>query len=81
MTGPINPDDLGLSNNLPEANGDQPTLRMRNERHRKVDSSGIPRYGSQTELKFDGIVEESKKAESNSSEAENRELYNFASAP
>ena len=55
---------------------------MRTDRHKKVDSSGIPRYGSQTEIKFDGIVEESQKIESvGASEAENRELYNFASAP
>ena len=63
MTGPINADDLAIDQNLAEANGEQPTLRMRNERHRKVDSSGIPRYGSQTEIKFDGIVVESQNAE------------------
>ena len=60
--------------------GNQPTLRVRQERHRN-DSSGIPRYGSQAEIKFDGIVEESQRMEEAEDERRERELFNFASAP
>ena len=55
---------------------------MRQDRHRKEDSSGIPRYGSQAEIKFDGIVEEAQqKIEEDEDAKEERELFNFASAP